>query len=84
VCFRDKCKIHIKVWLENLKVGDHLEDRAIDERIILEWILKKQEWNMLIGFIWFRTSPVAFSCEHGNETWGSIKGEVFLDELSDC
>jgi hypothetical protein len=27
---------------------------------------------------------VASSCEHGNETSGYIKGEEFLDKLSDC
>jgi hypothetical protein len=27
--------------------------------------------------------PVAGSCEHSNEPLGSIKGEEFLDKLSD-
>jgi len=27
---------------------------------------------------------VAGSCEHGNETSGSLKGRVFLVHLSDC
>jgi hypothetical protein len=31
-----------------------------------------------------RTSELAGSCEHGNELPGSIKGEEFLDYLSDC
>jgi len=26
---------------------------------------------------------VTGSCEHGNETWGSIKFQEFLDQLSD-
>jgi len=36
-------------------------------------------WN---GFTWLRIGPVAGSCEHGNETLGSKKGE-FRDYLSD-
>jgi hypothetical protein len=27
---------------------------------------------------------VAVSCENGNETSGPIKGEKFLEQLSDC
>jgi hypothetical protein len=30
-----------KIWLENLKGRDHLEDLGVDGRIILEWILGK-------------------------------------------
>jgi hypothetical protein len=29
-------------------------------------------------------SPVAGSCEHGNEPPGSIKGEELLEKLSEC
>jgi hypothetical protein len=28
--------------------------------------------------------PVAGSCEQGNKTSGSIKGEEFLNQLNDC
>jgi hypothetical protein len=28
-------------WLRNLKGKDHLEDLGRDEKIILEWILRK-------------------------------------------
>jgi hypothetical protein len=31
-----------------------------------------------------RASDLAVSAEHGNEPSGSIKGEEFLDKLSDC
>jgi hypothetical protein len=29
-------------------------------------------------------TPVANSCEHGNEPSGSVKGGEFLDFLNDC
>jgi hypothetical protein len=38
--------------LENLKGTDILEDLAIDERIILKWILEKQGGKVLTGFKW--------------------------------
>jgi hypothetical protein len=28
--------------------------------------------------------PVAGCCEHGDEPSGSVKGAIFLDQLSDC
>jgi hypothetical protein len=35
------------------------------------------------GFIWFMIGPVVGCCELGNKPSGSIKGGVFLDQLSD-
>jgi hypothetical protein len=40
--------------LKNLKGRDHLEDLDIDERIILEWILRKSHGKVWTGFIWLR------------------------------
>jgi hypothetical protein len=40
--------------LGSLNGGDHSEDRGIDERIILKWILGKYSWRLWIGFIWLR------------------------------
>jgi hypothetical protein len=40
--------------LENLKGQDHLEDLGIDEKLILEWILKKLGGKVWTGFIWLR------------------------------
>jgi len=34
-------EMQTKLWSENLKGRDHLEDIGIDEKIILEWILGK-------------------------------------------
>jgi hypothetical protein len=37
---------------------------------------------------WIHTAqdrgPVLGSCEHGNESWGSINSGEFLDYISDC
>jgi hypothetical protein len=43
-----------KFWSENLNGRDHLEDLAVDGKIILEWILKKQVGRVWTGFIWLR------------------------------
>jgi hypothetical protein len=35
--------MHTGFRWENLREGDHLEDLGIDERVILKWILEKQD-----------------------------------------
>jgi hypothetical protein len=61
-----------KFWSENVKGRDHSENLDVDEKIILEWILRKLwvivDWMHLAG-----------SYEHGNEPSGSIKGREFRD-----
>jgi hypothetical protein len=32
----------------------HLKDLLVDERLILEWTLGKQDENLWTGFIWLR------------------------------
>jgi len=42
-------------WLENLKGRDHLKDLAVDNGIILEWILGKVGGRVWTGCILLRT-----------------------------
>jgi hypothetical protein len=44
-----------------------------------------ENFRMWTGFMWFMiiASVVGF-CEHDNETSGFIKGEEFIDQLSEC
>jgi len=55
-----------EIWLENLKERALLEDLHTDGRIILIWLLKKQDGMAFSGSVWFRIDR---SCECGNEFW---------------
>jgi len=43
--------MHTKFWSETLTGRDHTEDLSVDERILLEWILRK--WG---GEMWMDSS----------------------------
>jgi hypothetical protein len=40
--------------LENLKIGDHLEDLGADIRTVLEWMLGKYSGKLCTGFFCLR------------------------------
>jgi hypothetical protein len=46
--------MHTVFWLESQKRRDNSEDLRIDERIILEWILGKQDRKVWIERTWLR------------------------------
>jgi hypothetical protein len=58
--------MHTETWLGNLKERALLEELRRDGRIILKWLLKKQDGMALSGSVWFR---IETSCERGNEFW---------------
>jgi hypothetical protein len=69
--YRDDEK-DIKNLSQNMKGRDHLGNLDLDGRIILIWILKygvKCELVLPDSGL----SPVAGSCQHGNELQGFIK-----------
>jgi len=46
--------VHTGLLCGDMKVEDHLEDLSTDERIILKWILKKQDGMAWTGLIWIK------------------------------
>jgi uncharacterized ferritin-like protein (DUF455 family) len=70
----DTTRHKITASLITLKGRDHSEDLDVDERLILELILKEQGGKVWTGSTWLRMG----CCEHGNEPSGSMKGGEFL------
>jgi hypothetical protein len=64
-----------KILVGNVKKRDHSEDTGVNGKIIFEWILGKQEWDVSGS----GKGPVTGCFERGNEPWGSIKGGEFLE-----
>jgi hypothetical protein len=47
-------EVHIGFCWGDLREGDHLEDPAVDGRIILKWIFKNWDGGTWTGLIWLR------------------------------
>jgi hypothetical protein len=71
---------HTKLWSENLKGRDHLEDFGVGGRIILKRIwVRSCELELSVS----GKRPVAGFCEQSNEPLDSIKGGAYIELLSD-
>ena len=67
----------VGVWGGSLREGDHLEERGVNGRAILKWMLK--EWD---GGPWTGLRDVECSCECGSEPSGSIKCGEYVNTKS--
>jgi hypothetical protein len=47
--------MHTKFWSENLKGIHHAGVLRVDDRIILDWIVGKQDEKVWTGSIWLMT-----------------------------
>ena len=45
-------------WWGNLRERDHLEDKGVDGRIILRWILRTRNVGVWTGSSWFSMGTV--------------------------
>lgn len=64
-----------------LKEGEHFEDLAVDERIILQFILREMEWEVM-GWIHFAQERNQWQVlVNSSEPAGSFKFWEYLDWL---
>jgi len=74
----ERRKVHPKFWSENLKERDYSEDLGVNGTV-LECMLEKYGGKCGLDFSVSGKGTVAGSCEHDNETSGSIKGGEFFE-----
>jgi hypothetical protein len=65
--------MHVGFWWEGQKERDNYENIDVGERIILKWILEKQNVLVWTGIMWIIRGTSGGSCEHCYEPSGSIK-----------
>jgi len=46
--------VYTGIWWGNLKERDHLGETGVDKRIILKWIFRKWDVELLTGSSWLR------------------------------
>jgi len=49
-----RVKVYTGFWWGYLREGEHLEDRGIDERVIIRWVFKKWDLGVWTGSNWLR------------------------------
>ena len=70
--------MHTGFWRGNPKEREHLVDPEVDGRIILKWILKRWD-RQVLDWSHSEWGQVAGCCECGNGPSGSIKCGQFLE-----
>jgi hypothetical protein len=70
---------HVGFWFENLKETDYFEVIGMHGSIILKRVIKNTVGAHELDFCRSRQGQVADSCEHSNESVGSIQCGKFLD-----
>jgi hypothetical protein len=65
--------MHTIFWLEKLKGRDHWKDLGVYGKIILKWILGKQDGKLWAGGILFRIETIGWI----------LKGGKLFDKLSE-
>ena len=60
-------EVRRRFWWEKLKERDRLKDKGVDGRILLKWILKKEDRRMWTDFVWRLIGNLPVSFERSNE-----------------
>jgi len=47
-------EVHAGFWWDNLRKRDHFEDLDVDGKLIFEWIFRKWDGEVWIGFLWIK------------------------------
>jgi hypothetical protein len=74
-----KWEVHTEFYLGHQKGRDHFGDLGSDRRIILKWILQKEDVRVWTKFIWL-LGPSGGFLKCGNEQFDYMKG---WDQLGD-
>ena len=77
ICGRGE--VHTRFLWGIVRERDHLEDRGIDERMILKWIFRKRDKGHGLDWSGSEQGQVVVSSAWRNEPSGSIQCREFLD-----
>jgi hypothetical protein len=56
--------MHTEFWWRNVKELNYVKQAAVDEKIIIDRMLKKQDWKARTRFIWLRTGKLKRALLH--------------------
>ena len=75
IAYTEEIRNEHEILVGNLDRKKFVGKIDVDGRIILKPILKKQDGNTWIGFIWF-VEELPSCCEHGDGLRGSVNGDT--------